>query len=253
MHDHLQSRDLHLLRGRVRRARSLAKLSTGIAIAGAAALLSVASACGGRRARVVQPRIGHSERGIASWYGDPYHGRRSANGEIYDMEKLTAAHRTFAFDTWVRVHNLDNGKSVDVRITDRGPFVNGRIIDLSRAAAREIDMVRAGLAKVRIEVIPAPEVEPRPAEVRSPPVPGLVEHFAVQTGAFRDRENAEQNRAEIEAGFGTARLVLHEGAPPLWRVIAGRFARMEDALALADRIRKSGRDAFVVRVDGEDP
>jgi len=98
-------------------------------------------------------RIGETEIGIASWYGIPYNGRRSASGEVYDMEKLTAAHRTFPFDTWVEVTNLANKKQVDVRITDRGPFVKGRIIDLSLAAAREIDMVGAGIVRVRIKVI----------------------------------------------------------------------------------------------------
>jgi rare lipoprotein A len=99
-------------------------------------------------------RIGEMETGIASWYGVPYHGRRSANGEIYDMEKLTAAHRTLPFDTWVEVTNLVNKKHIDVRITDRGPFVSGRIIDLSLAAARELDMVASGVVKVQIKVIP---------------------------------------------------------------------------------------------------
>jgi rare lipoprotein A len=99
-------------------------------------------------------RVGEIETGSASWYGVPYHGRRSANGEIYDMEKFTAAHRTLPFDTWVEVTNLVNKKHIDVRITDRGPFVNGRIIDLSLAAARELDMVASGVAKVQIKVIP---------------------------------------------------------------------------------------------------
>ena len=97
--------------------------------------------------------IGETETGIASWYGAPYDGRRSANGEVFDMEQLTAAHRTFPFDTWVEVTNLENKKSVEVRITDRGPFVKGRIIDLSLAAAREIDMVQEGIVRVRIKVI----------------------------------------------------------------------------------------------------
>jgi rare lipoprotein A len=101
-------------------------------------------------------RIGETETGIASWYGRPYDGRRSANGEIYDMEKLTAAHRTLPFDTWVEVTNLVNKKHTEVRITDRGPFVNGRIIDLSLAAAREIDMVSAGIVRVKIKVIKKP-------------------------------------------------------------------------------------------------
>ena len=86
-------------------------------------------------------KIGATETGIASWYGDPYNGRRAASGEIYDMEQFTAAHRTLPFETWVEVTDLDNGKRVEVRIIDRGPFVDGRIIDLSLAAAREIDML----------------------------------------------------------------------------------------------------------------
>jgi rare lipoprotein A len=104
--------------------------------------------------------IGTTETGIASWYGIPYHGRRSANGEIFDMEKLTAAHRTLPFDTWVEVTNLENKKRVDVRITDRGPFVKGRIIDLSQAAAREIDMLTAGVVRVKLKVIKKPTKEP---------------------------------------------------------------------------------------------
>ena len=102
-------------------------------------------------------RIGETETGIASWYGVPYDGRRAASGEIFDMEKLTAAHRTLPFDTWVEVTNLSNNKRVDVRITDRGPFVNGRIIDLSLAAAREIDLVTVGIVRVKIKVIKKPD------------------------------------------------------------------------------------------------
>jgi rare lipoprotein A len=127
----------------------------------ASALLIVTGCARKTSARVPSPvipaPIGETETGIASWYGAPYDGRRSANGEVYDMEKLTAAHRSLPFDTWVEVTNLDNKKHVDVRITDRGPFVNGRIIDLSLAAAREIDMVGAGIVRVRIKVIPKPD------------------------------------------------------------------------------------------------
>jgi rare lipoprotein A len=113
-------------------------------------------------ASVKPASIGETETGIASWYGLTYNGRRSANGEVFDMEKLTAAHRTFPFDTWIEVTNLENKKHIDVRITDRGPFVKGRIIDLSLAAAREIDMVEAGIVKVRIKVIRKPTLDPQP-------------------------------------------------------------------------------------------
>ena len=93
------------------------------------------------------------ESGIASWYGDDYHGKPTANGEIYDMEALTAAHKTLPFNSLVRVVNRDNGKTVTVRINDRGPFVEGRLIDLSRKAAREIGIITVGLARVDLYVV----------------------------------------------------------------------------------------------------
>ncbi len=185
------------------------------------------------------PKPGYSETGVASWYGHPYHGRRAANGEIYDMEKLTAAHRTLPFDTWVRVVNLGNGKTVEVRITDRGPFVEGRIIDLSHAAARAIDLIGPGIGRVRIEVIRTPEYAPAAV-------------FAVQVGAFRERANAERVRAEMQSRYGPARLVQRADSPDLWRVLVGSEASEEGANGLAERIRKELGEksaAFVVRVD----
>jgi rare lipoprotein A len=133
-----------------------------------AASLAAATGCGRRvtaRVPVAPPPapLGWSETGVASWYGIPYDGRRAASGEIFDMHALTAAHRTLPFDTWLEVTNLQNGKRVTVRINDRGPFVDGRIIDLAMGAAEEIDMVRAGLAKVRLKVIKPPPVSPAPA------------------------------------------------------------------------------------------
>ena len=183
--------------------------------------------------------IGHTETGVASWYGHPYHGRAAANGEIYDMEKMTAAHRTLPFNTWVRVYDLDNNKSTEVRIIDRGPFVDGRIIDLSHAAAREIEMVGPGVAKVRIEVI------------RTPPevAPGL---FGVQVGAFRVRANADRLRSRMEAAYGTARLIERTEDPGLWRVLVGAEPTEDGAAALAERIRQNSAEktrTFVVRID----
>jgi rare lipoprotein A len=233
-----------------------------------AALVCCAIGCGGRRTpRAVTPRIGQTQRGIASWYGNPYHGRRAANGEIFDMEKLTAAHRTYAFGTWVRVHNLDNGRTVDVRITDRGPFIDRRIIDLSRAAAREIEMIGPGLAKVKLEVIRPPEAaasnsrEGKRAaskeEIRSA-APSIaeaapriaIEKFAVQVGAFRDRGNAESRRRDFEKADRPARLIRRDAPVPVWRVVVGEFERIEDAEALAAEIRAGGVEAMTVRLDG---
>ena len=134
--------------------------------------------CGHPNARAKLPappaRIGSGETGVASWYGVPYNGRRAASGEIYDMEKFTAAHRTLPFQTWVEVTNATNGKHVDVRITDRGPFAHGRIIDLSHAAAREIDMLGAGTAHVRLRVIVPPREE-RPEAAVGAAAPAEIE------------------------------------------------------------------------------
>jgi rare lipoprotein A len=117
--------------------------------------------CGSKPPLVTLPaptpaRLGNAEEGVASWYGHPYHGRRTSNGEVYDMDLLTAAHLSLPFDTWVRVTNLENGRWVDLRINDRGPFVKNRIIDLSRAGAQEIQMIGPGTARVRVEVVGMP-------------------------------------------------------------------------------------------------
>ena len=208
----------------------------------AVALLLLTDGCAKKKkvAAPKPPRIGHTEKGIASWYGIPYHGRRSANGEVYDMEKLTAAHRTFPFDTWVRVHDLDNGKQIDVRITDRGPFVKGRIIDLSKAAARNIEMLGPGIAKVRIEVIRAPARLAAEANI-----------FGVQVGAFSDRKRAEAIRKTMERKYGSARLVQRDGERTMWRVLVGSEPDEESAAQLAERLKNEEPSAFVVRLDAE--
>ncbi len=123
-------------------------------------MLSIESCASRKPVRAITPSIGVRQTGMASWYGHPYHGRATASGEIYDMERDTAAHNKFAFGTWVRVDNLDNGKRTEVRINDRGPFKRGRIVDLSHAAARKIDMLGPGTAKVRLTVIAAPSPAP---------------------------------------------------------------------------------------------
>lgn len=189
-------------------------------------------------APALPPKLGDIETGLASWYGRPYHGRRAADGEIYDMETLVAAHRTLPFNTWVRVVNVANGKSVDVRIIDRGPFVEGRIIDLSHAAARQIELIGPGVGPVRLEVIRLPEaVEPAV--------------FAVQVGAFLNRENADRLRETMAARYGAARVVARADSPDLWRVLVGAETSADGAAALAARIQtETGENnGFVVRLD----
>ncbi len=132
-----------MLRGRV-----------GHRLLGPLLLVSALAACATpARTRPVPVAIGHEESGLASWYGHPYHGRRTASGEVYDMGQMTAAHRTMPFGTWVRVTSVDTGRSVEVRINDRGPFEKGRIIDLSYAAARVLGAVGPGVIRVRLRVI----------------------------------------------------------------------------------------------------
>jgi rare lipoprotein A len=181
---------------------------------------------------------GYTEKGIASWYGHPYHGRPAANGEIYDMEKMVAAHRTLPFDTWVRVFDLDNNKTVEVRIIDRGPFIDGRIIDLSHAAAVAMGMIGPGTANVRMEVIGVPAgVEPSV--------------YVVQIGAFQDRSVAEHMQQELAPKYGQTRVMQRKENPGVWRVLVGNEPSLDAANALCDRIqRETGeRKAFAVRLD----
>ena len=178
-------------------------------------------------------KIGESERGIASWYGDPYHGRKSANGEVFNMNEKTAAHRTMPFGTWLQVENESNKKRVNVRITDRGPFVGDRIIDLSRRAAEEIAMIGPGTAMVKLTVIEAPKGE-------------VVEKYGVQVAAWESRSKAEELKKEIERVVRPVRVVEREGKPVLYRVIAGEGTR-EEAEAIARKLVEEGHRGFVTR------
>lgn len=175
----------------------------------------------------------HVQTGVASWYGHPFDGRLTANGEIYNMEKMTAAHRTFPFGTVLRVENLSNGKMTEVRINDRGPFVQERIIDLSHAAAQAI--VMPGIANVRLQVISIPPT--RAAEV-----------FAVQVGAFSQRSEADNLRAQLERKHDNARLVFRDRYQT-WSVLVGLQPTVESANALAQQIDNEAGPAFVVLVD----
>ncbi|MBI3694823.1 MAG: septal ring lytic transglycosylase RlpA family protein, partial [Acidobacteria bacterium] len=184
--------------------------------AGACVLLGLALAgCAKKRPRVSvsppPPRVfpGATEEGVASWYGRPYHGRATTSGEIYDMEQMTAAHRTLPLGTRVRVENLANGREVEVRINDRGPFVENRVLDLSRAAARRIQMIGPGTAHVRLRIVGLPDQV----------VPGF---FTVQVGSFKSRLNAERLRASLAREHGSA--ILREYDSPrglFYRVLVG--------------------------------
>ncbi len=198
----------------------------GLLLAGVVAA-ALASGCASSRTTSTSapaPAEGWRERGDASWYGEPYHGRPTASGEIYDMHDFTAAHRTLAFGTWVRVTRRDDGRSVDVRVTDRGPFVSGRVIDLSWAAARRIGLDVDGVTEVTVELVDRPRP---PDRRRSPPAPApttttsRAECWWVQIGAFGDRANAERARDRLRTeGFA---VVVMEGPGGLHRVRVGPF------------------------------
>ena len=186
--------------------------------------------------------VGYTEEGNASWYGEPFHGRRASNGEIYDMNKLTAAHRTLPFDTTVRVTNLNNGKFSIVRITDRGPFVSSRIIDLSKAAAREIESIGPGVVPVRIEVL----------SIGSEPSPG---YFTVQVGAFHDRKRAEVLRDRLLTDYSPIFIRRHDsGESVYYRVFVGKIPTEESAQEFGERLRdREGFTPMVIRMDEEAP
>jgi rare lipoprotein A len=185
--------------------------------------------------------VGYTEEGIASWYGVPFHGRPAADGEIYDMEALVAAHRTLPFNTWLKVTNLNNRKNVTLRVIDRGPFVDGRIIDLSRAAARQIELLGPGIARVRLEVVAAPVDVPSE------------DFYAVQVGAFSIEANAERARAAYAERFGTAEIAARQGAVTMWRVLVGKEPTIASAQQLAATLKSENKDVFVVRLDQTQP
>ncbi len=216
-----------------------AKRETEVPPAGTAAVPAPA-AKRGKTAAVPVP-AGYTEEGNASWYGYPFHGRRASNGEIYDKNKLTAAHRTLPFDTLVRVTNLSNNKSTVVRITDRGPFVENRIIDLSQAAAREIESIGPGVVRVRLEVLG--NVDPTEG------------YFTVQVGAFRDRGNAERLVDRLSHSY-TPIFIQQYDAPDgtFYRVRVGKISGESAAQDFAEQLRtKEGFTPMVLRLDEVGP
>jgi len=159
-----------------------------------------------------------SQEGVASWYGPGFNGKRTASGEVYDMEDMTAAHKRLPFGTRVQVHNLDNGRRAEVRINDRGPFVDDRIIDLSMAAAREIEMLGPGTARVRIAVVE---------------MSAMLTCSMVQAGAFGDPVNAEVLAQSFrERGLS---VTVRQDPDGLTRVFLGPYDDLDQAERARDR------------------
>jgi rare lipoprotein A len=180
----------------------------------------------------------HVEQGLASWYGAAYHNRRAANGEVYDMHALTAAHRTLPLNSLVRVVNPKTGSSVVVRITDRGPFVQGRVIDLSLAAAKAVEVWRPGVAPVRLEVLKTP---------------APLEHggrWAVQIGGFGEEKDARRLQDRLSRRYRTANvLAFPSPVGPWWvrvRVLNDDRTRAEEVARVAPTDQER---VFLVRLD----
>jgi peptidoglycan lytic transglycosylase len=181
--------------------------------------------------------IVQGEEGIASWYGHPFDGRRTADGEIYNMHAMTAAHRTLPFGTMVQVHDLENGQSVVVRINDRGPFVAGRIIDLSYAAAQAMHM--NGTALVRLQILSA-----------GPNASGGM--YSVQIGAFLDPNNAERLKRRIEKKFQPVIIKKADRGDNVFNlVLVGQEKTQQQAEKLASQLvrDKLATQTYVVRIN----
>ena len=190
----------------------------------------------GETYHVMASARGFVDEGNASWYGRKFHGRATSNGERYDMFALTAAHRSLPLPTWLRVTNLDNGRSTIVRVNDRGPFHEDRILDLSYGAAVKLGFADQGVAPVRIEAI----TPPRPAAAEPVPAPRAAEPedlaaatgtIWVQAGAFGDRAAAERLRGTLAGVLGDAadRIRLDEAVAGLVRVRIGPFSDLAEA------------------------
>lgn len=201
----------------------------------------------GRRYKVLSTASGYRERGVASWYGQKFHGRKTSSGEPYDMYAMTAAHKTLPLPAYVRVTSLENGRSIVVRVNDRGPFVDNRLIDLSYAAAVKLDMIGSGTAMVQVEAID-PAGAAHPVKIDAEPPPG--DAMFVQAGAFRSRQNAESlaERIKSEAPGIPTVFVLEDraGGNPIYRVRIGPIAGVEDFDRVVDKMTMIGvSDAYL--------
>ena len=177
-----------------------------------------------------------SEIGMASWYGPPYHNRQAADGSVFDQNALTAAHRTLPMGTTVRVTNLTTNQSVLVKITDRGPFVAGRTLDLSLAAAKAIGVYRMGLAKVKVEAFAHPGSDPEG-------------RWCVQIGVFIDPADAVQLKNDLMQRYKTAKVIEFAGPTGHWVRINPPQADHASAQKIADAIHLPDADSFLVRLN----
>jgi rare lipoprotein A len=191
----------------------------------------------GKRYVVLATEDGYLERGVASWYGPTFHGEKTSNGEKYDMYGMTAAHKTLPLPCYARVTNLKNGKSIVVRINDRGPFVANRLIDLSYTAALKLDMLKEGTTLVEVKALTIQEPDDLTRSAEAPP-PALY----VQVGAFADQANAQRVLDRLHTGGLSGAFILSppNGQPPLYRVRLGPVSSVPEFDQLAARLKGLG-------------
>lgn len=200
------------------------------------------------------------EVGIASYYGDEFQGRTTANGEKFDQNKFTAAHKTLPFDTKVKVTHLSNGKSVVVRINDRGPFVKGRIIDLSKVAAQEIGLTVDGTAKVEVQKVSDDvalgDVSKRRTKNKSKNIVGLTYYnyrykeikpngFGVQLLSLSDKSNAIDKAKELQEKHD-CKIIIQSTNKGVYRLIAGEFNNKRHAQKLQRQLKRDFKDCFII-------
>lgn len=184
--------------------------------------------------RYARPSQGTTQRGMASWYGADFHGKPTASGEIYDMHQLSAAHKELPLHTVIDVKNLDNGRTLRVQVNDRGPYIRGRILDLSYGAARKLGMVEVGLARVEIRVVKVGAGRAGPSRLT---------RFTVQLGAFREIENAREMHAKVTSSFPEVEI---QNQDEWHRVRIGLFTSRSEASDLVRELKRQGFDGAVV-------
>jgi len=205
----------------------------------------------GKRYYVLNSAKGYQQRGVASWYGTMFHGRRTSSGETYDMYKMTAAHKTLPIPCYVQVTNLDNNKKIIVKVNDRGPFHEGRIIDLSYAAAKKLGISGTGTGKVDVRTVTTGHLPLNTEKTILPETAGGDGHIYVQLGAFGAADNAETLADRLrDSDFRTVRIhrtVKNKQA--LYKVRIGPMPSREVAYSVLARLTKSGQTSAQVIVD----
>ena len=193
---------------------------------------------------------GFVQRGTASWYGSKFQGRRTSSGEPYDMFAMTAAHPVLPLPSFVRVTNLDNGRSVVVKVNDRGPFLHNRIIDLSFAAAHKLDIARHGTGLVEVRVVTPADAASGAVDPVAPVAAAQTAdgHIVIQVGAYAERDNAREMRQFLQrAGYRVAPLLGDRGQGGLYRVRVGPFAHRDEARAARLKLESLLGRSVVVR------